>query len=420
MISRMKEAHRNCLSTATKNDDTHQSLIWLVERPFTFFITDYTKIGSFGRNKWEGLFNRLLSKLLFPLWHNYYWQTIVNKILTDIERLYLSKLITQQHKKASFHEIQRYSGTLKKLLFEPHKAYRHLTFTDLFKFISETLHILASHLNLHHDYFLNEKTNQNNVCLTIYNRIRKEIMNHPYALDIACLLAIRANCIDCVEADIDHFLKSFPQEINDYLDDFKTLKDDLYTHPFFQIDRLKSLIKGSPKTILYELDNNGECLFDLLFIECLLKKGTRIFLTAKEKPILNDVTFYELKEMLSDPHFDHLKPYTSSQQLTLISSGSTIAGKDILNISADYKHAYKAADFIILKGQGNFQTMPICYQNHLRFKPIPYKKPLVFMMTIKSNLTYYTLKCILKTTKPPLKGSLFLYIFDSKEKSYYS
>ena len=242
MIQRIEEAHRNCLSKASINDDFDPSLTWLVKTPVSFFISDYTKIGTFGRNKFECFFNRLLSKLLFPVWHHYYWKSIIKKILTDIERLYLSKLITQPNKQSLFHDIERYSETLKQLLFQPHKAYRHLTFTDLFKFISETLHILASHLNLNHDYFFDEKENQNNNCIYIYNRIREELLNHPNALDIACLLAIRANHIDCVEKDIDQFLKSFPQEINDYLDDFKSLKEELYTHPFFQIESLKLLI----------------------------------------------------------------------------------------------------------------------------------------------------------------------------------
>ena len=52
---------------------------------------------------------------------------------------------------------------------------------------------------------------------------------------------------------------------------------------------------------MYECDNAGEVIFDLLVIMRLIASGKRVIIVAKYAPILNDVTVDEIYDLLSVP-----------------------------------------------------------------------------------------------------------------------
>ena len=63
-----------------------------------------------------------------------------------------------------------------------------------------------------------------------------------------------------------------------------------------------------------------EICFDLLFIEVLLLKVTRLFYLQKHRT--NDVTYTELNTLLTSDSFMHLREYMNNGQLKIIHNGS--------------------------------------------------------------------------------------------------
>ena len=112
---------------------------------------------------------------------------------------------------------------------------------------------------------------------------------------------------------------------------------------------------------MYECDNAGEVIFDLLVIMRLIASGKRVIIVAKYAPILNDVTVDEIYDLLSvQPLFQPLKLAMATSQCQLISANDFVSiGKYLPLVSEAYRNSYKNADLIWLKGQANFQTMPL-------------------------------------------------------------
>ena len=83
---------------------------------------------------------------------------------------------------------------------------------------------------------------------------------------------------------------------------------------------------------------------------------------------------------------------------------------DVYDDYDDYCDDYLKCDWIILKGQANFQTMPIADVSHLKPILYPYKKPLFFLMGIRANLISLCLARLFSMKNQSQR--LFLYFFD--------
>lgn len=127
--------------------------------------------------------------------------------------------------------------------------------------------------------------------------------------------------------DLDMLRKSFL--------DFKNIK--------FFIDDIEELRENiiKSKSVLFLVDNAGEVFFDIPFLKEIGKylPKEKIFIGAKEYPMLNDSTFNELKDL----NFE--------QYGTLISTGSNCFGLHEEDVSIEFKKILKNADLIIAKGQ---------------------------------------------------------------------
>ena len=103
---------------------------------------------------------------------------------------------------------------------------------------------------------------------------------------------------------------------------------------------------------MYECDNAGEVIFDLLVIMRLIASGKRVIIVAKYAPILNDVTVDEIYDLLSvQPLFQPLKlAMAFTSQCQLISANDFVSiGKYLPLVSEAYRNSYKNADLIWLK-----------------------------------------------------------------------
>lgn len=97
------------------------------------------------------------------------------------------------------------------------------------------------------------------------------------------------------------------------------------------------------KNILYLADNAGEIVFDRLLIEQLLPK--QITLAVRGVPVLNDATRTDA-ESVGLPDL-----------VEVIDNGSDAPGTILEDCSDDFRSRFDAADLIIAKGQGNYETL---------------------------------------------------------------
>ncbi|GAB6102700.1 damage-control phosphatase [Thermococcus atlanticus] len=181
------------------------------------------------------------------------------------------------------------------------------------------------------DPFKAYKVRSNLLAKSLVEDLRKKL-----TIDLKCALklSIAGNVIDfAVGYD--------PEKIEE--DIMKMLDEELYIDESGELfERLKNA-----KTLLYLTDNCGEIYFDRLFIERIKEEfpELRIYIAAKEGPIINDAT---VEDLLAAGFGD---------VGIVISTGSRIVGVPSGGLSSEFMEAFKEADLIIAKGQGNFETL---------------------------------------------------------------
>lgn len=168
------------------------------------------------------------------------------------------------------------------------------------------------------------------------NRLAEEITKdfEDVGLKDALKLAIIGNVVD--------FAVGYsPEKLEN--DVRAMMKEELY------VDESEELFKGLSRAerLLYLTDNCGEIYFDLLFLKKLRKEfpGLKIYVAAKEGPIINDATVDDLRKA----GFDEVGE--------IVSTGTRIVGVPFGLVSEEFIEVFEKADVIIAKGQGNFETL---------------------------------------------------------------
>jgi uncharacterized protein with ATP-grasp and redox domains len=95
--------------------------------------------------------------------------------------------------------------------------------------------------------------------------------------------------------------------------------------------------------ILYLADNAGETVFDRLLLS-RLPKG-RVTIAVRGRAVMNDATIAEAREAALD-EFGPLLP-----------NGAGIPGTYLPACSPEFAQVFRAADLVISKGQGSFETL---------------------------------------------------------------
>lgn len=178
------------------------------------------------------------------------------------------------------------------------------------------------------DIFAELKNANNQAALKILPELEDIIARAGEPLQTAALLAIAGNVIDYgSHQDFD-----INQTISECMD------QDLAINDFaeFKIDLQRA------EKILYLGDNCGELVFDSLLIRQLEDKVT---FATRERPIINDA----LRQDAETCGLHHL--------CKIISNGTDCPGTPIEDCNDEFKMAFKNADLIISKGQGNFETL---------------------------------------------------------------
>ena len=130
----------------------------------------------------------------------------------------------------------------------------------------------------------------------------------------------------------------------------------------FSIDCYKvfceKVIDAAPQQILWLADNDGEVIFDITFIQELVKYGHRIVIVGKADNASNDATVADLQEIVKYPQFRELQTAMQEGVMKLISSGAKTIGTNLYQGTPEFFNALLEVDLVISKGQGNFFTTP--------------------------------------------------------------
>lgn len=107
------------------------------------------------------------------------------------------------------------------------------------------------------------------------------------------------------------------------------------------------------KRLVYLTDNCGEIVLDKLLITILKENYPSLAITVivRGKPVMNDAT-------LEDAMMTGL-----TSVVKVIGNGTQIAGTQLNELSEEARRMIEAADIIISKGQGNFETLYGCGKN---------------------------------------------------------
>ena len=117
-----------------------------------------------------------------------------------------------------------------------------------------------------------------------------------------------------------------------------------------------AVIEGSPKRIVWLIDNDGEAVFDLWLIQLLLELGHQIAIVGKAAPASNDVTLTDLEEIINFPQFQDLRNAAISGEVSLCSSGSKTVGTNLYQATPSFANVLLDSELVVSKGQGNFYT----------------------------------------------------------------
>eukprot|EP00362_Geleiidae_sp_MMETSP1317_P001537 CAMPEP_0201283406 /NCGR_PEP_ID=MMETSP1317-20130820/8462_1 /ASSEMBLY_ACC=CAM_ASM_000770 /TAXON_ID=187299 /ORGANISM="Undescribed Undescribed, Strain Undescribed" /LENGTH=263 /DNA_ID=CAMNT_0047599533 /DNA_START=1281 /DNA_END=2072 /DNA_ORIENTATION=- len=99
----------------------------------------------------------------------------------------------------------------------------------------------------------------------------------------------------------------------------------------------------SAQSILYLGDNSGEIVFDRLLIERLPME--KVTFAVRGSPIINDATMSDAKSV------------GITDLVKVIENGSDAPGTIIEECSDIFRRHFDAADLLISKGQGNYETL---------------------------------------------------------------
>ncbi len=181
------------------------------------------------------------------------------------------------------------------------------------------------------DPFKDIKSEYNQIALSLYPELKKMVDNSHDPLWTAVRLAIAGNVIDFgIFTSVD-IIGTIEKALHNPLtiDEYKSFKDKV----------------DNNSDVLYLLDNAGEILFDRILIEILNGMGKNVMAVVKGKPVLNDSTIEDAKEVgLIDA-------------CEVINNGSDCIGTILEMTSPEFNKAFNSASLIISKGQGNFETI---------------------------------------------------------------
>jgi uncharacterized protein with ATP-grasp and redox domains len=202
------------------------------------------------------------------------------------------------------------------------------------------------------DPFKDIKSEYNQAALRLYPELRELVFRSSDPLWTAARLAIAGNIIDFgifssvdIIGTVERSLKG-PIKIDHYA-------------------QFRSAVEQHPG-VLYLLDNSGEIVFDRLLIEVLAGMGKKVKAVVKGASVLNDAT----REDASEAGLTGI--------CEIVDNGCDCIGTILEMTSPEFNRIFNDSDFVISKGQGNFET--------LGFRDFKDSKEIFFLLQAKCDV----------------------------------
>ena len=192
------------------------------------------------------------------------------------------------------------------------------------------------------------KDRMNEMALRLVPALRARIAAHPDPREAAVRVAIGGNLLD-VGAKTQIAAEDLPAHL-----------ETIWTQPLR--GDVASLFAAAERarSILYLADNAGEIVFDRLLIEQL--PVGKVVVAVRGAPVLNDA----VRADAETAGLPELVP--------VVDNGSDAPGTILDDCSADFRARFAAADLVIAKGQGNYETLSET------------DRPIYFLFTVKCPL----------------------------------
>lgn len=220
---------------------------------------------------------------------------------------------------------------------------------------NSTLALRAAHEALgNDDPFAAQKHRYNELALRMYPRLKALLAAAEDRLEAAVKVAVAGNVIDLgLLGNLSGHDVDIEGTVADVFSQGLTIND---------LPALRAALH-SARGVLYLGDNAGEIVFDKVLVEEIAATGAAVVFAVKEKPILNDATAEDARAVGMD------------EVARVISTGSGEIGVPLAACSAAFRQEFAAADLIISKGQGNFESLD----------DVP--APVFFMLKAKCEVT---------------------------------
>jgi len=181
------------------------------------------------------------------------------------------------------------------------------------------------------DPYLAAKTRQNRISLELLPALRVEVQSSDSPLLTAARIAIAGNMIDMgVSGDVSEA-------------DVRQAMRQARSERFCGEQELFRQAIAQARSILYLADNAGEIAFDRLLIEQM--PPGRVTLGVRGAPVINDATRVDAQAVGLDALVE------------IVDNGSDAPGTLLEDCSQEFCRRFAAADLIIAKGQGNFESL---------------------------------------------------------------
>lgn len=186
------------------------------------------------------------------------------------------------------------------------------------------------------DPFKEIKQKSNQSALALYPDLKNKVKNSKDKLLTAIELAIAGNIIDY---GVKNSFSS-PAELEEiFVQEDRIIRRE--NKKLFEYSAFKKAL-GKVKKVLYLGDNAGEVVFDRVLIEELNKE---VIYAVRGKPIINDALFEDALRCGID------------KCARVISTGCDAPGIVLDLCSNKFRKIFNEAEFIISKGQGNFEAL---------------------------------------------------------------
>jgi damage-control phosphatase, subfamily I len=199
--------------------------------------------------------------------------------------------------------------------------------------IAQQVYRIVYEITGNHDPYKEAKRFANKSAMSLFAYMKDIVEDSIDSLETACKLAIAGNVIDLgAQAEYGNIRSIIEHSVGSQLDQE-------------QYRKFKEWVSQA-SLILYLADNAGEIVFDRILIEQLLQiKKSKIVFVVREKPIINDATLDDAVQVGLDKF------------ATIISNGSNAPATILSQCSSEMLSYYQAADLIISKGQGNYESL---------------------------------------------------------------